>query len=66
MNRAVIHLALAGYMASNPDKQVRRLAKKYKRTTCDPKVKRAMSVVLRYDEGVALLAKETYWDRAVG
>jgi len=60
--REVIHLALAAYMADSPDEQVLTLAKKIKRTTLKPSIKRAAGVVLKYDRFPALLAMRVYWE----
>jgi len=64
VNREVIHLALAAYMADEPNKQVNRLACKIIRTTRSPKIKRAMRVVEKFPLDAAELARRVYWDEA--
>lgn len=59
IEREIIHLACAAYVSG--DKQVIKLAKRYKKRTLSPKVKRAMNVVLRFPYSAAELAIRVYW-----
>lgn len=59
MEREIIHLALAGYQP-NADENVLRLARKYKKRTLSPKVKRAMNVILNFPLSPAELARQVY------
>lgn len=60
IEREILHLALAAY--NGGDSQVIKLAKRYKKRTLSPKVKRAMSVVLKFEYSPSDLAKRVYWE----
>ena len=58
--RETLHLAIAAYFGG--DTQVLKLARKYRRRTNKPKVRRAMRTVLQHPHSASRLAKEIYDD----
>lgn len=61
MQRDPIHLALAGYLSS--DDAVRQLAKRVKRRTKSPSLRRAMNLVINFELSASELVRRVYWER---
>ena len=59
--RATLHMCLAAYMADDPDKQIKAIARKVKRTSISKRTQRTMGTVLECARP-AELVKRVWWE----
>jgi hypothetical protein len=55
LTRMTIHMALAAYLSDDPHKQIIRMAKRYRRGSKDPKVRRSMKLVMWHPRPVRVI-----------
>ena len=62
VDQATIHMALALYYTDEPDKQIKRMAKRYRRNTKQPEARRIYKAIIK-DPHPSQSVEEVYEER---